>query len=135
MTHDHKRNGTTTLFAALNTLDGTVVGRCMPRHTHKEFLRFLTPSSARSRPARWSTPFSTTMAPTSIRRCGSGWLITRAAFHFTPTSASWIDAVEGLFSAITRRHIRRGVFQSAPDLRSAINRYIRNHNRAAKPLV
>jgi transposase len=76
MTHDHKRNGTTRLFAALNTLDGTVVGRCMPRHTHKhpKVLEWLADHP------RW-------------------------AFHFTPTSASWINAVEGFFSAITRRRI------------------------------
>jgi transposase len=136
MTHDYKRNGTTTLFAALNTLDGTVVGRCMPRHTHKEFVRFLN-AVERAVPAgkvihAILDNYATHKHP-KVRQ----WLADhpRWVFHFTPTSASWINAVEGFFSAITRRRIRRGVFQSVPDLQDAITRYIRDHNRAATPFV
>jgi transposase len=136
MTHDYKRNGTTTLFAALNTLDGTVVGRCMPRHTHKEFVRFLN-AVERAVPAgkvihAILDNYGTHKHP-KVRQ----WLADhpRWVFHFTPTSASWINAVEGFFSAITRRRIRRGVFKSVPDLQDAIARYIRDHNRVAKPFT
>ena len=136
MTHDYKRNGTTTLFAALNTLDGTVVGRCMPRHTHKEFLRFLN-AVERAVPAgkvihAILDNYATHKHP-KVRK----WLADhpRWVFHFTPTSASWINAVEGFFSAITRRRIRRGVFKSVPDLQDAITRYIRDHNSCAKPFA
>jgi transposase len=136
MTHDYKRNGTTTLFAALNTLDGTVVGRCMPRHTHKEFVRFLN-AVERAVPAgkvihAILDNYGTHKHP-KVRQ----WLADhpRWVFHFTPTSASWINAVEGFFSAITRRRIRRGVFKSVPDLQNAIIRYIHDHNRAAKPFA
>ena len=136
MTHDYKRNGTTTLFAALNTLDGTVVGRCMPRHTHKEFLRFLN-AVERAVPAgkvihAILDNYATHKHP-KVRQ----WLAhhPRWVFHFTPTSASWINAVEGFFSAITRRRIRRGVFTSVPELQDAITRYIRDHNRNTKPFA
>ena len=136
MTHDYKRNGTTTLFAALNILDGTVVGRCMPSHTHKEFIKFLNAVERAVRPVRIihaiADNYDTHKHP-KVRQ----WLADhpRWVFHFTPTSASWLNAVEGFFSTITRRRIRRGVFQSVPDLQDAIARYIRDHNRAARPFV
>jgi transposase len=136
MTHDYKRNGTTTLFAALNTLDGTVVGRCMPRHTHKEFLRFLNAVERAVHAGKVIHAildnYATHKHP-KVRK----WLADhpRWVFHFTPTSASWINAVEGFFSAITRRRIRRGVFKSVPDLQDAITRYIRDHNSCAKPFA
>jgi transposase len=82
MTHDYKRHGTTTLFAALNVLDGSVIGRCMQRHRHQESSASSTPSRRRSRPANWCTPLSTTTPPTSNRRCGSGWRGTRADLPF-----------------------------------------------------
>jgi transposase len=136
MTHDYKRNGTTTLFAALNTLDGTVVGRCLPKHTHKEFIKFLN-AVERAVPAgkvihAIVDNYATHKHPKVLE-----WLADhpRWAFHFTPTSASWINAVEGFFSIITRRRIRRGVFKSVADLQDAIARYIRAHNKAAKPFV
>ncbi len=93
-----------------------------------------TPSSAPSRPARSSMPSPTTTPPTSIPR-SEQWLADhpRWVFHFTPTSASWLNAVEGFFSIITRRRIRRGVFKSVADLQDAIRRYIREHNRSSKP--
>ncbi|MFC7542113.1 IS630 family transposase [Siccirubricoccus deserti] len=136
MTHDYKRNGTTTLFAALNTLDGTVVGRCMPRHTHKEFVRFLN-AIERAVPAGKVIHAILDNYASHKHPKVQHWLADhpRWVFHFTPTSASWINAVEGFFSTITRRRIRRGVFNSVPHLQDAITRYIRDHNRAARPFV
>jgi transposase len=136
MTHDYKRNGTTTLFAALNILDGTVIGRCMPKHTHKEFIKFLN-AVERAVPAgklvhAIADNYATHKHPKVME-----WLADhpRWVFHFTPTSASWINAVEGFFSIITRRRIRRGTFKSVSDLQDAIRRYIRSHNRQSKPFV
>jgi len=136
MTHDYKRNGTTTLFAALNILDGTVVGRCMPRHTHQEFIKFLN-AVERAVPAgkiihAIADNYATHKHPKVIE-----WLADhpRWVFHFTPTSASWINAVENFFSVITRRRIRRGVFTSVADLQDAIRRYIQEHNKDPKPFV
>ena len=136
MTHDYKRNGTTTLFAALNILDGTVIGRCMPKHTHKEFIKFLN-AVERAVPAgklihAIADNYATHKHP-KVRE----WLADhpRWVFHFTPTSASWLNAVEGFFSIITRRRIRRGVFKSVSDLQDAIRRYIKEHNRSSSPFV
>ena len=136
MTHDYKRNGTTTLFAALNVLDGTVIGRCMKRHRHQEFIRFLA-AVERAVPAgkvihAIADNYATHKQPDVLK-----WLADhpRWTFHFTPTSASWLNAVEGFFSAITRRRIRRGAFASVADLQDAITRYIAAHNKASKPFV
>jgi transposase len=136
MTHDYKRNGTTTLFAALNVLDGTVLGRCMDKHRHQEFIKFLN-AVERAVPVgkvihAILDNYATHKHP-KVRR----WLANhpRWVFHFTPTSASWLNAVEGFFSAITRRRIRRGVFKSVTELEDAIRRYIHHHNRQAKPFV
>jgi len=136
MTHDYKRNGTTTLFAALNTLDGTVIGRCMKRHTHKEFLAFLK-TVERSVPPGKIIHAITDNDATHTQPDVLRWLADhpRWVFHFTPTSGSWLNAVEGFFSALTRRRLRRGVFRSVADLEDAITRYIRDHNRSAKPFV
>jgi transposase len=136
MTHDYKRNGTTTLFAALNILDGTVIGRCMPKHTHAEFIKFLN-AVERAVPAgkvihAIADNYATHKHPKVL-----AWLADhpRWVFHFTPTSGSWLNAVEGFFSIITRRRIRRGVFKSVSDLQDAIRRYIKEHNLHAKPFV
>ena len=136
MTHDYKRNGTTTLSGALNTLDGTVVDRCMPRHTHKEFVRFLN-AVGRAIPTGKVIHAIVDNYGTHKHPKVQRWLADhpRWVFHFTPTSASWINAVEGFFSTITRRRIRRGVFKSVSDLQDAIARTIRDHNRAAKPFA
>jgi transposase len=136
MTHDYKRNGTTTLFAALNILDGTVVGRCMPSHTHKEFIKFLSAVERAVRPGRIIHAIADNYATHKHPKVKQ-WLADhpRWVFHFTPTSASWLNAVEGFFSIITRRQIRRGVFKSVADLEDAIRRYIREHNRSSKPFV
>ncbi len=136
MTHDYKRHGTTTLFAALNLLDGTVFGLCMQRHRHQEFLRFLN-AIERTIPAGKIIHVvldnvSTHKTPEVMK-----WLSRhpRWVFHFTPTSGSWLNAVETFFSALTRRRIRRGVFHSVADLQAAINRYLEDHNNDPKPFV
>jgi len=136
MTHDYKRNGTTTLFAALNILDGTVLGRCMQKHRHQEFIKFLN-AIERTIPAgklihAIIDNYATHKHP-KVRQ----WLANhpRWVFHFTPTSASWLNAVEGFFSTITRRRIRRGIFKSVAELEDAIRRYIQDHNRQTKPFI
>jgi len=136
MTHDYKRNVTTTLFAALNILDGTVVGRCMAQHTHKEFIKFLNAVERAVRPGKIIHAIADNYATHKHPKVKQ-WLTDhpRWVFHFTPTSASWLNAVEGFFSIITRRQIRRGVFKSVTDLEDAIRRYIREHNRSSKPFV
>jgi len=136
MTHDYKRNGTTTLFAALNVLDGTVLGRCMKRHRHQEFIKFLN-AVERKVPAGKIIHVILDNYGTHKHPKVDAWLADhpRWVFHFTPTSASWLNAVENFFSAITRRRIRRGVFKSVADLEDAIKRYIADHNRRAKPFV
>jgi transposase len=136
MTHDYKRHGTTTLFAALNVLDGSVVGRCMPRHTHQEFIKFLG-AVERAVPAGKIIHAIADNYATHKHPKVRAWLADhqRWVFHFTPTSASWINAVENFFSVITRRRICRGVFTSVADLQDAIRSYIREHNRNPKPFV
>jgi transposase len=136
MTHDYKRNGTTTLFAALNVLDGVVLGRCMQKHTHKEFIRFLN-AVERDVPAGKVIHVILDNYGTHKHPKTRAWLARhpRWTFHFTPTSASWLNAVEGFFSILTRRRIRRGVFRSVVDLQAAINRYITEHNHDPKPFV
>jgi transposase len=134
MTHDYRRNGITTLFAALDVLEGTVLGRCMQRHRHQEFLRFLNTIES-------AVPAGKVIH-VILDNYGSHkhakvlrWLARhpRFVFHFTPTSCSWLNAVETFFSALTRRRIRRGSFHSIVDLQAAINRYIAEHNDDPKP--
>ena len=136
MTHDYKRNGTTTLFAALNILDGTVIGRCMPKHTHKEFIKFLSAVERAVPAGKLIHAIADNYAAHKHPKVRE-WLADhpRWVIHFTPTSASWLNAVEGFFSIITRRRIRRGVFKSVSDLQDAIRRYIKEHNRSSKPFI
>jgi len=136
MTHDYKRNGTTTLFAALNVLEGNVIGRCMQRHTHEDFIRFLN-SVESNVPAGKSVHAILDNYATHKHPKVLAWLARhpRWTFHFTPTSASWLNAVENFFSKITRQRIRRGVFRSIVDLQSAIKRYLQEYNAAPKPFV
>jgi transposase len=136
MTHDYKRNGTTTLFAALNILEGRVLGRCMPQHRHQEFISFLN-AVERAVPAgkvihAILDNYATHKHPKVV-----AWLARhpRWVFHFTPTSASWLNAVEGFFSTLTRRRLRRGAFKSVADPKAAIARYIRQHNTTPKPFL
>ncbi len=136
MTHDYKRNGITTLFAALDVLNGAVLGRCMTQHRHREFIRFLN-AVERAVPAGKIIHAILDNYATHKHPKVRAWLADhpRWVFHFTPTSASWLNAVEGFFSAITRRRIRRGGFKSVADLEQAIAAYIREHNNSPKPFV
>ena len=136
MTHDYKRHGTTTLFAALNVLDGTVVGRNMQRHRHQEFIRFLNAVEADVPVGKVVHVILDNYAAHKHPKVRA-WLSRhpRWIFHFTPTSASWLNAVETFFSALTRRRLRRGIFCSIVDLQAAINRYIQEHNNEPKPFV
>jgi transposase len=136
MTHDYQRHGTTTLFAALNVLDGTVIGRCMQRHRHAEFIRFLN-AIERSVPAGKLIEAVVDNYATHKHPKVRAWLVRhrRWTFHFTPTSGSWLNAVETFFSTLTRRRIRRGSFHSLVDLQAAINRYLAEHNAEPKPFV
>ena len=131
-----KRHGTTTLFAALNTLDGVVHGRCMQRHTHQEFIRFLN-TVERAVPAGKLVHAILDNYATHKHPKVKAWLARhpRWVFHFTPTSGSWLNAVESFFSKMTRQRIRRGVFRSIADLQTVINRYLKQHNDDPKPFV
>ena len=129
MTHDYKRNGTTTLFAALNMLDGKVIGTCMPRHRHREFLRFLRLIDQQT-PAGLDLHLIVDNYATHKTPAVKRWLKAHPRFHlhFTPTSASWLNMVERFFAEITRKRIRRGAFKSVAELKSAIMEYLENHN-------
>ena len=136
MTHDYKRNGTTTLFAALNMLDGKVIGACMPRHRHREFLRFLKLVD-RSTPADRDLHLIIDNYATHKTPAVKRWIKAHPRFqlHFTPTSASWLNMVERFFADITRNRIRRGAFKSVAELKSAIMDYLENHNADPKPFI
>jgi transposase len=136
MTHDYKRHGTTTLFAALDVLDGKVIGRCMPCHRHQEFIRFLTAVEAKV-PKRTLIHAIVDNYATHKHPNVRDWLARhpRWTFHFTPTSASWLNAVEGFFAKLTRRRLKRGVFRSVAELQAAILRFIDVANHAPKPFV
>ena len=136
MTHDYKRHGTTTLFAALNILDGTVIGRCMQQHRHEEFIRFLN-DVERAVPAGKLVEAVVDNYATHKHPKVKAWLERhpRWTFHFTPTSGSWLNAVENFFSVLTRKRIRRGSFHSLVDLQAAIKRYLAEHNKQPKPFV
>jgi transposase len=136
MTHDYKRNGTTTLFAALNVLDGSVVGQCMARHRHQEFIRFLN-TVERTVPAGKLIHVVLDNYGAHKQAKVRQWLARhpRWIFHFTPTSCSWLNAVETFFAKLTKRRLKRGVFHSLIALQTAINRFVESHNRGPKPFV
>jgi transposase len=136
MTHDYKRHGTTTLFAALNVLDGTVIGRNMQRHRHQEFIHFLNDIEAQV-PKRKKIHAIVDNYATHKHPKVRQWLARhpRWMFHFTPTSASWLNAVEGFFAKLTRRRLKRGVFRSVTDLQAAINRFVAETNNDPKPFT
>jgi transposase len=136
MTHDYKRNGTATLFAALNTLDGSVISICQERHRHQEWLKFLRLLDA-------ATPddkqlhlivdnYATHKHP-KVKR----WLARHRRFHihFTPTSASWLNMVERFFRDLTEHRLRRGVFRDVEELIMAIDQYVDRHNERPKPFI
>lgn len=133
MTHDYKRHGTTTLFAALNILDGKVIGKCMPKHRQEEFLKFL-------RKINKETPKNLDLH-LIVDNYGSHktpkvrqWLSKHPRFkmHFTPTSASWLNMVERFFSELTTKRIRRGVFRSVKDLETTVMDFVKKHNEEPK---
>jgi len=136
VTHDYKRNGTTTLFAALNTLDGKVIGQCLPRHRHQEFLRFLHTVNLQT-PKGLDLHLILDNYATHNHPAVKEWLAKhpRFSFHFVPTSSSWLNMVERWLSQITQKRIRRGVFPSVPDLIAAITEYIGFTNDNPKPFV
>ena len=136
MTHDYKRNGTTTLFAALNVLDGQVIGQCQQRHTHAEWLKFLKKID-RETPKGKTLHLIADNYATHKHPVVQDWLAKHPRFHmhFTPTSASWLNMVERFFRDITTERIRRGVFTSVPELIGAIDEYIAHHNTKPKPFI
>src|SRR5215210_2306370 len=136
MTHDYKRHGTTTLFAALNVLDGKVVGRCMQRHRHQEFIRFLN-AVEKTVPASKAMHVILDNYAAHKHPKVIAWLARhpRFTFHFTPTSCSWLNAVETFFATLTKRRLKRGVFRSVVDLQAAINRYLDEANHDPKPFL
>ena len=135
-THDYKRNGTTTLFAALSVLDGKVIGDCMPRHRHQEFIRFLKKIHTQI-PADRDIHLIVDNYATHKHPRVKAWFKRHPRFHmhFTPTSSSWLNMVERWFREITEKRIRRGSFSSVPELIAAINEYLENHNQNPQVFV
>lgn len=136
MTHDYKRHGTTTLFAALNVATGQVIGQCMKRHRHQEWLRFLRLID-RNTPKRLDLHLIADNYASHKHPRVKAWLAKHPRFHihFTPTSASWLNQVERFFGLITEDRIRRGAFTSVADLEAAIQDYLEHHNANPKPFV
>ena len=135
-THDYKRNGTTTLFAALSMLDGRVIGDCMPRHRHQEFIRFLKKIEAET-PLDLDLHLIVDNYGTHKHPRVQSWIRRHPRFHlhFTPTSSSWLNLVERWFREITDKRIRRGTFQNVPALVGAIEAYLENHNQNPQVFV
>jgi transposase len=136
MTHDYKRHGTTTLFAALNVLTGNVIGKCFDRHRHEEFLRFLRVIDTQV-PRGLHIHLILDNYGTHTHPDVQAWLAKHPRFHlhFTPTSSSWLNMVERFFGQITDKAIRRGVFHSVNALIEAIEEYLRIHNDDPVPFV
>ena len=136
MTHDYKRHGTTTLFAALNVLDGKVISQCQQRHTHIEWLKFLRQID-RETPKDKTLHLIADNYATHKHPAVQEWLARHPRFnmHFTPTSASWLNMVERFFRDISENRLRRGVFTSVPDLVAAIDEYVAHHNTNPKPFI
>ena len=134
MTHDYKRHGTTTLFAALDVKAGTVIGQCMLRHRAAEFIRFLRLID-RQTPPELDLHLILDNYAAHKTEAVKRWFARHPRFHvhFTPTSASWINAIEGLFATLTKRRLRRGVFRSVIELSQAISDYLDAHNADPKP--
>jgi transposase len=136
MTHDYKRHGTTTLFAALNVAEGTVISTCLPRHRHTEWLKFLRLIDAQT-PSDKALHLIVDNYATHKHPTVQQWLIRHPRFHmhFTPTSSSWLNLVERFFGELTTQRLRRGVFRSVPELIQAIDEYITLRNVAPKPFA
>ena len=136
MTHDYKRNGTATLFAALDVLTGTVIGECLPRHRHTEFVKFLR-TIDREVPNGLQVHLILDNYSTHKHDDVKKWLDKHPRFHlhFTPTSSSWLNLVERWFGKLTEKAIRRGVFHSVPDLIAAIDDYLKATNENPEPFI
>jgi transposase len=136
MTHDYKRHGTTTLFAALNILDGTVIGECMPRHRHQEYLKFLRKLD-RDTPSGLELHLIVDNYSTHKHDDVTAWLAKHPRFHihYTPTSSSWLNLVERWFRELTLKRLRRGNFTGVKELIAAINQYMNQNNKQPKPFV
>ena len=135
-THDYKRNGTTTLFAALNTLDGTIINTCMEKHRHQEWLKFLQQIN-RETPKDKTIHLIVDNYATHKHPKVKAWLKKNPRFHmhFTPTSASWLNMVERFFRDLTEKQLRRGVHRSVKELKASIDAYIEQHNNNPKPFI
>ena len=136
MTHDYKRNGTTTLFAALDVLTGSVVGQCLPRHRHTEFLKFRA-TIDKQVPDGLQIHMILDNYCTHKHKNVQKWLAKHPRFHlhFTPTPSSWCNMVERFFGKLTDKAIRRGVFHSVPDLITAIDAYLSASNQNPAPFI
>jgi transposase len=136
MTHDYKRHGTTSLFAALNVLDGTIISRCAPRHRHQEWIQFLN-RIKRSVPTDQQVHLICDNYATHKHAKVKAWFKRNPRFHvhFTPTAASWLNMIERFFRDLTEHQLRRGVFRSVQSLIEAIEAYIQQHNRNPKPFI
>ena len=136
MTHDYKRNGTTTLFAALNMADGTITGKCMNRHRHQEYLKFLRQLD-KDTPKDLDLHLIVDNYSTRKHQNVTRWLEKHPRFHqhFIPTSSSWLNMVERFFRELTDKRIRRGVFRSVRELTRAIEDYLSGRNEDPKPFV
>jgi transposase len=136
MTHDYKRHGTTTLFAALDVLTGTVIGECLPRHRHTEFLRFLR-TIDREVPKGLEVHLILDNYSTHKHENVKEWLAKHPRFHlhFTPTSSSWLNLIERWFGKLTDKAIRRGIFHSVPELINAIDTYLNVNNENPEPFI
>jgi transposase/DNA-binding CsgD family transcriptional regulator len=136
MTHDYKRNGTTTLFAALSVAEGKVIGTCMQKHRHQEWIKFLKLIDAKT-PPELNLHLIVDNYATHKHPKVQAWLKRHKRFHihFTPTSSSWLNLVERWFREITDQRIRRGTFRSVEQLIQAINDYIQHNNQTPRPFV
>ena len=136
MTHDYKRHGTTTLFAALSTLDGSLISCCQPRHRHEEWLVFLRRIN-RETPQDKELHLICDNYATHKHPRVQAWLAKHPRFHvhFTPTSASWLNMVERFFRDLSTQRLERGVFRSVPELTAAIGEYVTVHNKNPKPFI
>lgn len=135
-THDYVRHGTTTLFAALNVLEGTVIGSCLPRHRHQEFLNFME-RVERETPRRREIHLIMDNYGTHKHPLVKQWFAERPRYHlhFVPTGSSWLNLVERWFADITRKRIRRGTFCSVAELIRAIRQYLRENNKDPRPFI
>ena len=136
MTHDYKRNGTTTLFAAIDMLQGKVIARCMSRHRHQEWIKFLKQIDAET-PSDLDLHLIVDNYATHKHPNVKAWLKRHKRFHvhFIPTSSSWLNVIERFFRDLDEKRVRRGVFRSVPQLTKAVMSYIAQHNDDPKPFI